>query len=628
MCGIAGIAGAFESNQAVAAVKAMTSVLARRGPDHQGLSHPVGAVLGHRRLAIFDLSAAGNQPMCSSDGRITVVFNGAIYNFKELRATLANMGYSFRSGTDTEVLLHGYDAWGIGPMTERLRGMFAFAIWDERERKLFLVRDRLGVKPLLYAAARGTIAFASTARALQRAGYGGALRPDAVAHYLRSGFVADRHCIYEGIQKLPPATILEWHAGQARHRRYWRRPPPGSSGVQSFAQAVAATEERLLDAVALRLNADVPVGILLSGGIDSALVCWAAAQLGADLTAYTVALPGDEADEAAAAARTARLLKIRHRIVPMPANESLETGELVAAFDEPFACSSALAMLRVSRAVAPSAKVLLTGDGGDDVFLGYPRHRHLWLADRTAAALPPAVSAAWNRWGAQLPRPGSMRRAAALMDYASRGLPAFLAAAQQEQAAAVTPFLGPRLAGAPADAPMPSAKGAGMLAAYIDFDCESRFTGEYLRKIDGATMHHSIEARSPFLDQELWELGCALPLELRLRHGRLKAVLRELALTRIGARVALGKKRGFRIPVARWLRGPLLGEVAATMRDSLAAKQGWIDAGQIVPALRHGALDARGSEAIWRVYVLERWLRHEKAAGEATAAVMPARVVA
>jgi asparagine synthase (glutamine-hydrolysing) len=363
--------------------------------------------------------------------------------------------------------------------------------------------------------------------------------------------------------------------------------------------------------VALRLNADVPVGILLSGGIDSSLICWMVSRLGGDLTAYTVGVPGDHSDETAAAVETARSLQIRHRVVPMAMDEALDMEELVAAYDEPFPCSSALGLLRVSRAVACSATVLLTGDGGDDLFLGYPRHRHLWLAEKTARRLPPVLAAAWKRWGASLPRPGALRRAGAFMDYATGGLAAFFAGSDLPGREAEN-FLGPRLADGASSALPALLEKRGMLEDFVGFERSTRFTAEYLRKVDGATMHHGLEARSPFLDHQLWEFGAALPLDLRLHCGRLKAVLRELARRRIGARVALRKKRGFRIPVKRWLTGSLRPEIEEILHDSLAAEEGWIDAPGLLTALPRVAQDSAVAEWVWRAFVFERWLRYEK----------------
>jgi asparagine synthase (glutamine-hydrolysing) len=255
-------------------VRAMTDALARRGPDAEGIESWDGATLGHRRLSIFDLSDAGRQPMLSPDGRVGVVFNGAIYNFPELRRELEGRGHVFRTRTDTEVLIHGYRAWGIDALLPRLRGMFAIGLWDAAARTLYLVRDRLGVKPLLYTVRDGRLAFASTARALRQAGAASEIDPGAVAEYLEFGYVTDDRSIYRGVAKVPAATVLEWRDGRMRMRTYWQ-PPAHMDFAGTFDDAVAETRRLLLQAVERRLQADVPVGALLSGGIDSSLVCWA-----------------------------------------------------------------------------------------------------------------------------------------------------------------------------------------------------------------------------------------------------------------------------------------------------------------------------------------------------------------
>ena len=382
------------------------STLAHRGPDGQGVKVWPGAVLGHRRLAIYDLSELGAQPMLSPDGAVGITFNGAIYNFRELRAELEAAGYNFKSHTDTEVLLHGYDAWGLDKLLERIRGMFAFALWDDRKRTLSLVRDRLGVKPLLYSAQNGQLAFASTARALRAGGFAGEIDDLAIAEYLEWGYVTDQHSIYRHVHKVAAASVVEWSGGKLHTRTYWQ--PPTPNGKQpSFAEALEETERLFVSAVEKRLFADVPVGALLSGGIDSSLICWAIKKLGGDVTAFTVGTPGDPTDETADATDTAQRLGIRHQVLELTSDSEPDLSELVAAYGEPFACASALGMLRVSKAVRGSATVLLTGDGGDDVFLGYPEHRHLWLAQKLARSLPGFVANGWRKNQDKLPRVGS-----------------------------------------------------------------------------------------------------------------------------------------------------------------------------------------------------------------------------
>jgi asparagine synthase (glutamine-hydrolysing) len=622
MCGIAGLVISENSREAAdEGVARMIRVLARRGPDGEGVQRWPRAVLGHRRLAIFDLSEAGRQPMLTPDGAVGVVFNGAVYNFRELRAELETRGCRFRSHTDTEVLLHGYREWGMDALVARLHGMFAFGLWDDDARKLFLVRDRLGVKPLVYAATPdGRVGFASNVRALRAAGLVGEIDAQSVVEYLEFGFVTDGRSIYQGATKVPAATIVEWSADDAtpRARTYWQPPVASESNALEFAEAVEEVERLFLRAVEMRLFADVPVGALLSGGVDSSLVCWAVARLGGDVTAYTVGTPNDPLDETADARHTAQALGISHRVLNLSAEDAPDVQELAAAYAEPFACSSALGMLRVSRVVAPSATVLLTGDGGDDVFLGYPEHRYLWLAGKLARRLPAAATSLWLGARTRVPRRGLARRIASFLDYTTGGLGAVTNARDGLPVYARDSLLGERLEGATLPQrglPWSRESGKHVLAEFLEYDRRTRFVGEYLPKVDGATMYYALEARSPFLDQALWEFAAALPLDLRLHRGGLKAILREVARRRIGERVARGRKRGFGIPAGRWLAGRWRARVEETLGDSILAREGWIrpDA-----ALKKFAREAEGGEAslqTWYLFVLETWLRHERGAG-------------
>lgn len=615
MCGIAGIAGSKDRREAHSRASRMTDALAHRGPDGCGLEAWPTAVLGHRRLAIFDLSPAGRQPMLSPDKSLGIVFNGAIYNFRELRAELEAKGYEFMSRTDTEVLIHGYDAWGIKGLVQKLRGMFAFGLWDERARKLFLVRDRLGVKPLVYAASDGEIVFASTVRALIEGGFSGELDAEAVAEFLEFGYVTDESAIYRGIRKVAAATILEWSDGKIKTGEYWTPPAVSEAGAPSFEEAVEETERLFVRAVEKRLYADVPVGALLSGGVDSSLVCWAIGQAGGDVTAYTIGTPGDEWDETEDARATAQALGIKHRVLELSAEDAPGVDDLANAYAEPFACASALGMLRVSRAVKGEATVLLTGDGGDDVFLGYPEHRHLWLAEKLARALPLAAARGWLAVREGFPRFGPLRRAASFADYTAGGLGAVAAAHDGLPMYKNNGMLGERLENVvikhrlTAWSPDSARR---VLSDFLQHDRHGRFVGEYLPKVDGATMRYALEARSPFLDQELWEFAARLPFDLRLRHGQLKAVLRELARRKVGERVARGRKRGFSIPVQRWIAGRWRSRVEETLRDSLLEREGWIRTEQTLQQLERAARAGFAPKQLWYIYVLETWLRFER----------------
>lgn len=617
MCGIAGVVGHPSQYVAGEQVARMTAALERRGPDSEGLLRSDGAVLGHRRLAIFDLSSAGAQPMSSPDGRVAVVFNGAIYNFRELRRELEADGDAFRSETDTEVLLQGYRAWGVDGLVERLRGMFAFALWDAESQTAYLVRDRLGVKPLVYVQHGSTIAFASTPRALRVSGIvDGSIDARAVAEFLEHGYVSEAHSIYAGVCKLPPASIAEWRAGTLRIRSYWTPPVPGTRQAVSFGAAVDRAEELLLAAVQRRLDADVPVGALLSGGVDSGLVCWAIARLGGRVRAFTVGTPGVRTDETADARETAREIGIAHEILHLTDADSADLSRLVSAYAEPFAVESALGMLAISKTIADTGtKVLLTGDGGDDVFLGYPRHKQLLLVERLARRMPTAATPIWRALRAAVPHYGSLRRGIHLADYVVGGLPAYLDANDGLPFYARHALLAERLKGA-----VEARRGTtwsvisarSILTEYLEHDIVHQFVSEYLTKVDGATMYYALEARSPFLDQDLWEFAAALPTTLRMHGGELKAILREIARRRIGPRVAGLRKQGFAVPVQRWLAGRWREALDRSLHDSELERLGWIRADNARDLLGRVRVGGEVPKQLWYIFVLEQWLRAER----------------
>jgi asparagine synthase (glutamine-hydrolysing) len=591
----------------------MTADLARRGPDGEGLEIWDSALLGHRRLAIFDLSEDGRQPMLSPDRTIGAVFNGAIYNFRELRAELERSGYTFRSHTDTEVLIHGYKHWGIDNLVARLRGMFAIGLWDDTNRKLFLIRDRLGVKPLVYTLLNnGDIAFASTVRALAAAGLADEIDPAAVTEFLEYGYVTDSRAIYRGIHKVQAAHIVEWSDGSLQQRRYWTRPEPG--GRASFEEAVEHTEKLFLEAVRLRLDADVPVGALLSGGVDSSLVCWAIAHLGADITAFTVGTPGDPQDETPDAVLTARKLGIRHEVIEISPDECPLT-ELTAAYGEPFACASALGMLSVSRAIKPSATVLLTGDGGDDVFLGYPGHLHYFHAERIANRIPAPFARAWYTARSVPASVARLKRLVHFTDYVTAGIGAVAAARDGLPFYQRHGILGERLADARLDEreiPWKPAAGRTVLKDFLHYEHTHRFVGEYMTKVDGGAMYYALEARSPLLDQEIWTFASGLPYDVRLHRGQLKAILRELARRRIDRRVAAGRKRGFSIPVNRWIAGKWRNTVEEMFRESPLSSEGWLRQQALLTQLDRAAAQGSATNHLWYAFVLESWFARNR----------------
>jgi asparagine synthase (glutamine-hydrolysing) len=615
MCGIAGYVGAQAHDPCrMEQMRAMLTALERRGPDSQGVETWPDAVLGHRRLAIIDLSPGGYQPMLSTDGQIGLVFNGCIYNFKELRRDLESLGHRFRSQCDTEALLEGYLQWGIDDLVLRLRGMYAFAIWDNRSRTLSLARDRLGVKPLVYAVDCNGLAFASTVGALRAAGLGGELDAQGVLEYFEFGFVTDQRSIFNGVKKLGAGSILVWRDGIVSQRRYWTLPEASERARVNFEDAVEQTESLLLESVQLRLQADVPVGALLSGGVDSALVCWALAKLHAGVRTFTVSTPTDPSDEAGAAAQTARSLGVPHETVDLGGDEGGTLEDLTEAFSEPFGCSSALGMLRVSKAVKPFATVLLTGDGGDDIFLGYREHPIFLNAQRLARVLPDFSPRIWSALRPMAASLGPLRRARHFLDYATNGLGAVTAVHDGLPYYDHRGMRGERLQDMTLnhrDLPGDIQSARRLLPDALNYEQQTRFVAEFMTKVDGGSMHYGLECRSPLLDQEIWEHAARLPLALRLRRGEKKAVLREIARRRIGPEVANRRKQGFTIPVERWLMErwrPLLQE---TSDDPLLERQGWLRKGGFREAVAESHLRRSAPTQLWYLLVLERWLRRD-----------------
>jgi asparagine synthase (glutamine-hydrolysing) len=614
MCGIAGVAFTNRSSGTELAVRAMLPPLARRGPDAEGLHLWPGIGFGHRRLAILDLSPAGAQPMLSADGTVGVVFNGCIYNFIELRRELEQRGHTFRSHCDTEVLIEGYREWGADGLLPRLRGMFAFAIWDETRRTLTLARDRLGVKPLVYSLLKGGIAFASTLDALRAAGFTGAIDRQSALEFLDLGFVTDARSIFEGTRKLPPATLLEWRDGEIDERTYWTLPEADEASPVRFEEAVEETERLLVEAVRSRLISDVPIGALLSGGIDSTLVCWALSKLNADIRAFTIGTPGDPEDESLQARDIARHLGIPHEIVNLGDDEPPPLEELIAAFSEPFASTSALGMLRVSRAVKSKATVLLTGDGGDDVFLGYSFFYNAWRAQKLARKLPVGSAHLWK-----LARPlarhiPALRRASNFVDYTMGGIGAFGRVRLGLPYFAERGLLGPVLRGGSVGyRQIPASFQSAHYLAGDLFQLHRRmhFTSEFMTKVDGGTMYYSLEARSPFLDQAIWEYAAKLPPAIHFHGGRLKAVLREIARRHAGPEVAFRAKQGFTIPVEKWLASKWSGHLKALKDDTLLVRDGWIEATALRAAVDEALTQGEISKQLWHTLVFEQWLRRK-----------------
>jgi len=599
--GVCGITGLWDQAGAAVAsghrqVEAMTAALAHRGPDRQRIwaDHDAGVVLGQSRLAVLDLSPSGDCPMPWDDGRYWITYNGEVYNFPELRRELEREGRRFRSSSDAEVVLAAFARWGAACL-DRFIGMFAFAVWDARERRLFLARDRLGKKPLFYARYGGRFAFASELRALlSDPALPRDVDGDAVALYLRLGYVPAPLTVLRAVRALPSAHRA-WLGGEdLRIDRYWSplevtRPRPLAV---AGGEAAAQLESLLQDAVARRRIADVPVGAFLSGGIDSSLVVALLQEGGAaPCQTFSMRFSDPVYDESAHAALVARHLGTDHRTETCGEDEMLAVvGELPELIDEPTADSSFVPTYLLARAARRHVTVALTGDGGDELFWGYPRHaaihRYGW-----AMRLPLVL----RRAGAAAARLGAGRRAqrvAEVLRFADRDLYSrFVRLASADQVRALTGHPEPP---APHDELLRSLAGRSAVEAAAIADLLTYLPGDILAKVDRASMAVGLEVRCPLLDHRVVELAMRLPPACKWHDGRGKAILRRLLDPRVPRALVERAKMGFGVPLDRWLRGPLRESVSATLGGSA------LEAAGLVPGAAAG---------IWNAYLAGGWVR-------------------
>lgn len=589
MCGFAGIvdlSGRQRPPTLMAVAEDMATTLEHRGPDGRGSwADPDGRVaLAHRRLAVLDLTASAAQPMLTADRNHALVFNGEIYNHRELRSEL-RPAWAFTGTGDTEVLLGALSTWGVDKTVERVNGMFAFALWDRVNGVLVLGRDRLGEKPLAYARVNDELLFASEVRALARhPRISRELDPAALARYLAHGFVPGQQSILRDVRRLAPGSLLQVdvRAGTvAPPRRYWDLRQVARRGLAAPLQerpALARLDALLADAAALRVDADVPVGAFLSGGIDSTLVVGLLQRVSsAPIRTYTVAMDRASHDEAAHAAAIARHLGTDHTELPLATTSALaQVQAAAAAYDEPFGDPSAVAVLLLARAARGHITVALSGDGGDEVFGGYNRYvlgQQAWnglrrvpvgLRRPLAAALLALSPAAWDRvvavagrWpGARPPprNPGDKLHKLAGLLGATCGDAVYRNLATVWSA----PPLRRRLAGGVASEELP-AEVDGIVERMMLHDGLVTLPDDMLFKVDRATMAVGLEARVPLLDHRVVEFAWSLPPSLRVHGGRGKQALRRLAASVVPAPLLERPKMGFDPPIAAWLRGPLKG---------------------------------------------------------------------
>jgi asparagine synthase (glutamine-hydrolysing) len=547
MCGILGIVGQDGSpQQRRTHISAMAERLAHRGPDDFGafLDDRAGVALAHHRLSILDLSSNGRQPMSTDDGRWTITFNGEIYNHCELRQQLSSRGFTFASTSDTEVLLKGYEAWGP-QVLDRLIGMFAFGIWDAREQSLFLARDRVGKKPLVYFVDGKKLAFASELKALLALpGCEATLNPDALDAYLALGYVPAPLTIFRRLSKLPPGHWLTWRDGRIDLHRYWQPENTNESAFASNDQHhVEQFQERFRSAVGLRLRADVPVGLFLSGGVDSSVIAAECADLGKSVDALTVVFDHDDTDLPHARA-VARHFGLRHEVLQASgANVVRDLEKLHWCYDEPFADSSSLPCYYIARHARGHFKVILTGDGGDEAFAGYPHYEFVAAKQhlkRWAAAFGLRDGNFHDPWSTYFQSKALFRR--------SRRRE--LLPSGMTRRSGFTKYL--------EDEPyLRACRPSSALQLALWADRHVYLPNDLLYKTDIALMSQGIEGRSPFLDHRLLEWTQQLPPKQLVQARSKKRLLRTAYRDRLPQEILQRRKHGFGSPMMAWLCGPL-----------------------------------------------------------------------
>jgi len=615
MCGICGIATAQSGAPPdLDAVRRMNGRLVHRGPDSDGLFHEDGVALAMRRLSIIDIEG-GDQPIANEDRSVVVIQNGEIYNYRELRSELERRGHRFATHSDTEVLVHLYEEHGDG-FVERLRGMFAIALWDSGQQRLLLARDRFGIKPLYYRVADGTLSFASELKAmLEQPGFSREIDPRAVSAYLTFNSIPAPLTIFAEARKLPPGTLLAWRQGELRESRYARPGPVAARAARRGPAGALAAElrETLRDSVRAHLVADVPVGVLLSGGVDSAgLAALAAGEQGAGVKTFSVGFEEASFDELDRARLVARRYGTDHHEMILRPDAVELLPKLAEAFDEPFGDSSALPTYLVSELAASEVKVALSGEGGDELFGGYYTYVADLLAPRVgrlAALAAPLVEAL----------PSSDEKAS--FDYKAKRfvraarLPALerhhawkeIFSAERRGA-----LLGPR---EPVWDPVDLYReryaetiGAEPLARLQDVDLGIYLVDDLLTKTDRSSMAHSLELRVPFLDNEVAAFAFGLATPLKVRGLAKKRLLRRALGPLLPRQILHGRKQGFSIPVAAWLRGPLQGYAREVLSPDDIDRQGCFDPATVTSLLdSHCAGREDLSRQLWGLIAFTLW---------------------
>ncbi|MCB2106398.1 MAG: amidotransferase 1, exosortase A system-associated [Rhodobacteraceae bacterium] len=628
MCGIVGLFDAkdrasFDPNL----IKAMSDAIAHRGPDGDGAFNAPGVALGHRRLAIIDL-AGGAQPMASEDGRTVVVFNGEIYNFQEIAADLSRRGCIFRTHSDTETILHAWRVWGPA-CVDHLTGMFAFALWDQRDETLFLARDRVGKKPLYYSVTNDRyLAFASEIKSLRVwPQFDSTLDPHAIEDFLSFGYVPDPKSIYANVRKLPPGHTLIWTRGKSLSiKPYWNLDVAPAENL-SMGEAIDALHAHLRRAVDRRLISDVPLGAFLSGGVDSSAVVSTMARSMTDpVKTFTIGFGVDDYDETAYAREIASRYRTNHGeaiIDPSDIAQGVDTiDRLIDVYDEPFGDNSAIPTMRVCQEARKRVTVALSGDGGDEAFAGY--RRYLWHVreQQVRSFVPSSIRVPFFSTLARIyPQidsgPRFLRAKSTLRELSLSTADAYfnsVAVIHDEprfrlytesfknklQGYSAKEVIREHIGHCPDERPL-------IQAQYVDL--KTWLAGRMLVKVDRASMAYGLEVRSPFLDHDLFQWATRLPGNLKLDGGNYKAVLKKALEPWVPHNILYRPKQGFTMPIGQWLRTEWRNVVREALNAPALADCGVVEPREILNLAEEHFSGARNHDAVlWNILIFARFV--------------------
>lgn len=627
MCGLVGIfdtRGRRPGDRDL--LSTMNSSLAHRGPDGHDLHFDEGVGLGHRRLSIIDL-AGGAQPMFNEDHSVAVVYNGEIYNFKQLAQELGDLGHRFRSVCDTEVIVHAWEEWGAD-CVKRFRGMFAFALWDSNSETLFLGRDRLGIKPLYYAILPDDrLIFGSELKALLCEP---TLRRDldisGIEDYFAFGYLPDPKTIYRSVRKLPPAHTLTWRRGTSAPAisRYWDIHFQADNRMKE-ADACVELRERMSEAVKIRLMADVPLGAFLSGGVDSSsVVAMMTDHSNGAVNTCSIGFDVASFDEAAYAEQVAHHLKTDHRSLQVSADSFDLIEDMSRFYDEPFADSSAMPTYQVCRLARENVTVALSGDGGDEAFAGYRRYRWHHYEEQVRGLLPaPLRQPVFSLLGQVYPKmdwaPRSFRAKSTLQALARDSIEGYFHSVSilddRLRQRLYSPRMRRELQGYHARTVLEDTLKDAPVEHHLDSvqyaDMKTYLPGDILTKVDRASMATSLEVRVPLLDHELLEWAATLPPAFRLRAREGKYILKKAMEDRLPHDILYRDKMGFSIPLASWFRGPLREVVRSRLLDGMLEEVGLFDMDFVTFLLdEHASGISDFSTAIWALLMFESFLRN------------------